>query len=98
MKNLFNFVRTSVISMLIVFCLIIAAKSSLPAQTLPVITNERGDTIHYTWPIDLSSLCIKDEIIIQFKPEGLNLNRLCWNWQSPNFILEGEGLDDFYAQ
>lgn len=98
MKILFNFVRTSVISMLIVFCLIIAAKNALPAQTLPVITNERGDTIHYTWPIDINSLCIKDEIIIQFKPEWLNLNRLCWNWQSPNFLLEDEGLAVFYAQ
>ncbi|MDX9791837.1 MAG: hypothetical protein RBT61_13485, partial [Candidatus Kapabacteria bacterium] len=53
------------------------------SQYLPVITNERGDTIHYTWPIPDSALCIKDEIIIRFKENALNLNKLCYNYQGP---------------
>ncbi|MEN6512282.1 MAG: S8/S53 family peptidase [Chloroherpetonaceae bacterium] len=47
---------------------------------LPVITNEQGDTISYQWPIPDSLLCIKDEIIIKFRPEALFLDRLCFEY------------------
>lgn len=53
------------------------------SQTLPVITNSRGDTIAYTWPFLIDSLCNKSEVIISFKPEALKLNNLCWTLPAP---------------
>jgi len=58
------------------------------SQYLPVITNEQGDTIHYTWPISDSSLCIKDEIIIKFRKNALLLHKLCYTYQGPPKILD----------
>lgn len=74
--------RMAIIS--IVFTIMFITNTSFSfSQYLPVITNSRGDTIHYQWPIPDSLLCIKNEIIIKFKANALNLNKLCYTYQSP---------------
>ncbi len=58
---------------------------------LPILLNERGDTLQYTWPIPDSMLCNKDEIIIKFKKNGLFLNKLCYDYQDfslPNLSIQ----------
>ncbi len=53
------------------------------AQTLPYYINSRGDTITYVFPIPDSSLCIKDEVVIKFYDEALNLSELCYIQPAP---------------
>jgi hypothetical protein len=43
----------------------------------PIILNERGDTIHYLFPPP-DSMFVKNQIIINFKPNALYLNKLCY--------------------
>lgn len=48
---------------------------------LPVLTNERGDTIPYTFPPP-DSTYVKNEIIIKFEATALQLNKLCYEYYS----------------
>lgn len=55
----------------------ILSAESLFCQYMPVLTNERGDTIHYSYPIP-DSVYKHDEIIIKIRPNALNLTNLCY--------------------
>jgi|GEM_PF-814707 len=74
---------------LLAFCFIGVSMLAKGQDYLPVITNERGDTISYQWPIPDSLLCIKDEIIIRFRPEALFLDKLCFTYTLGPPILDG---------
>ena len=77
MKTFFTILICLIISFLIIDI------STVSAQYLPEIRNERGEVIPYTWPIPDSLLCIKDEVIIKFKANALHLNKLCYTYVQP---------------
>jgi hypothetical protein len=52
------------------------------AQWLPTFTKESGDTIHYTYPVP-DSLYVRNEAIILFRKEALQLHKLCVTLPSP---------------
>lgn len=83
---------------LLSFCFVGISMLAEGQYDLPVITNERGDTISYTWPLPDSALCIKDEIIIKFKRGALFLDKLCFNFTigPPKFEYTEE--DWYYYQ
>jgi len=93
MKNVMTFILIIVLSNLFISNLYVHA------QTLPVLTNELGDTIHFQWPINPANLCHKDELVIKFKKNALFVDRLCYTFQGPPVYLSGSGAnEDWYLQ
>ncbi|MBM2816440.1 MAG: Peptidase protein [Ignavibacteria bacterium] len=69
-----------IIFFLLVLILLFLCNIALYSQGwMPVIINERGDTIHYTWPPPDSTYSQK-ELIIRFRKTALNLENLCYNY------------------
>jgi hypothetical protein len=74
--------RLAIIS--IVFIIMFITNTSLSfSQYLPIIRNELGDTISYSWPLSDSVKYSKDEVIIKFRKEALFLNKLCYTYNQP---------------
>ncbi|MDQ1265217.1 MAG: hypothetical protein QG635_367 [Bacteroidota bacterium] len=46
---------------------------------MPVLLNERGDTIHYTYPPP-DSTYKHDELIVKFRKSGIKLQKLCYDY------------------
>jgi len=45
---------------------------------LPVLRNSNGEIIQYEWP-PADSTYIHNELIIYFRPQALNLEKLCFD-------------------
>ncbi len=56
---------------------IVTSTISYSQEWMPVLIDERGDTIHYEYPPPDSSY-VHNELIIKFRTNGLNLNQLCY--------------------
>jgi hypothetical protein len=69
--------------LLFMISLIIMGSNFSHAQYLPVIKNELGDTIHYTWPLPDSVEYSQNEVIIKFRKNALLLHKLCYTYQGP---------------
>ena len=82
MQNHF-FVSSKYFKLLIVCSLVfVLCQSFAFSQWLPTITDERGDTVHYSFP-PADSTYIHNQIIIYFRASALRLDSLCYYLPAP---------------
>ncbi|HRP03171.1 MAG TPA: S8 family serine peptidase [Candidatus Kapabacteria bacterium] len=64
--------------------------------SIPIVKNELGDTLQYTLPIIDTSAYTKNEIIIKFRQNALNLEKLCFDYQIPLMVDGGIEMVNIY--